>query len=311
MSLKSTAIVNEPLTTYAYGLMQDRLAAFALANAICPIVQVGAATGTYKVYDDRNAFAAPDTARPLGGHRNRIQSDASDGTYACKPQALSIALDDYEVNQSSARNTPVDLAQLKVRTLLAQKANAYSKRVTDFVFANLTAVAGRGVWSNNDIDPIDQLDEQLDALSADIGTTENIAVIMGVAEWRALRMNAKTKTRLGIKDGLALTREALVGGLLYPVNLIISGVSVTVTKPGQATVTKARTMAGYCLAVHSIPNATTQDASAFKCFSTSPVLVDAVREYRDEDANSTVYPIDWDEALVKTGSACARLLAIT
>ena len=311
MSLQSTATVNEPLTSYAYGLMQDRLAAYELANTLCPIVQVPANTGTYKVYDDRNAFSVPDTARPLGGTRNRIQASATDGTYACKPQGLSIGLDDYELNLASARNTPVDLAQMKIRTLLNQKANAYAKRVVDFVFANLTPVAGRGGWSNNDIDPIDQIDEQLDALSLDIGTTENVSVVMSVAEWRALRMHPKTKSRLGIKDGLALTRENFTGALLYPVKLIISGTAATVTKPGQATVTKARLTAGYCLLCHTQPSPSTEDASAFKCFSTSPVLVDSVREYRDENSNSTIYPIDWDEGLYKTGASCARLLAIT
>ena len=311
MSLKSTATVNEPLTTYAYGLMQDRLAAYQLASLLCPIVQVGAVSGTYKVFDDRNAFGVPDTARPLGGARNRIQANATDGNFTCKPQALSIALDDYEVNLASARNTPIDLAQLKLKTLLNQKANAYAKRVVDFVFANLTAVAGSGNWSANDVDPIDQIDEQLDGLSADTGTTEHISLVMGVSEWRKLRMNNKVKARLGLKDGLTVTRENLTGGLLYPVNLIISGTVATVTKPGQATVAKARLMAGYCLAVLSTPAPSTEDASAFKCFSTSSVLVDAVKEYRDEDANSTVYPIDWDEAIVKTGASCARLLAIT
>lgn len=311
MSLKSTATVNEPLTSYAYGLMQDRLKVYELANVLCPIVQVGAATGTYKVYDDRNAFFAPDTARALGGARNRIQANASDGTYTCKPQALSIALDDYELSLASTRNSPADLAQLKIKTLLSQKATAYSKRVTDFVFANLTAVSDRGNWTNDTVDPLDQLDEQLDALSGDVGSTENIVVVMGVAEWRKLRANAKVKTRLGLSGGVALTEEKFLSGLLFPVKLIISGVVATVTKAGQTTVTKSRTTAGYCVLTHTIPNPTTQDASAFKCFSTSSVLVDAVREYRDEDANSTVYPIDWDEAIVKTGSSCARLLAIS
>lgn len=311
MSLKSTATVNEPLTSYAYGLMQDRLKAYNLANVLCPIVQVGAATGTYKQFDDRNAFFAPDTARALGGARNRIQANATDGSYACKPQALSIALDDYEVNLASSRNTPIDLAQLKIKTLLSQKATAYSKRVVDFVFANLTAVDSRGNWTNDTVDPIDQIDEQLDALSADIGTTENISIVMGVSEWRKLRSNAKVKSRLGLTNGIALTEDKFLSGLLFPVKLIVSGVAATVTKPGQATVTKNRLAAGYCVLTYTLPDPTTEDASAFKCFSTSSVLVDAVREYRDEDANSTVYPIDWDEAIVKTGASCARLLAIT
>jgi len=309
MSLKTTATVNEFLSTYAFGLMQDRLKAFDLANTLCPIVEVGGATGTYKIYDDRNAFAAPDTARALGGPRNIVQADATDGTYVCKPQGLNIGLDDYEIAQAGTRGP--DLPRLKLKKLLNAKATAYSKQVVDFVFANLTAVAGSGNWSANDVDPLDQLDEQLDAISLDTGTAENKAIVMGVSEWRKLRMNTKAKARLGVKDGMSITTENLATGLLYPVKLIISSSVVTVTKPGQATVTKSRLMGGYCVIVHTAPNPSEDDASAFKCFSTSSVLVDGVREYRNEDNNSTMYPVDWDQDIKKTGSACARLLAIT
>lgn len=310
MGLKSTAVVNEFLTTFAYGLMQDRLAAYTLANTLCPIVQVGAATGTYKVYDDRNAFLAPDSKRPLGGPRTNIRMEATDATYSLSPRGYECGLDDYEITLAGNRN-PMDLAQLKIKTMLSKKATDYAKRAADFVFANLTAASDRGNWSDASIDPIDQIDEQLDALSGVTGSTENVSVVLGVAEWRKVRSNAKVKARLGITGGIALTREQFVNGLLFPVNLLISPTLATVTKHGQSTVTKARVMAGYCVIVHSQPSPTQDDPSFAKCFSTSPALVEAVREYRAEGNNSTMYPIDWDEDMKVTGSACARLLAIT
>jgi len=310
-SRRSTAQFNAPLTAYAYGLMQDRLATFALANLICPIVQVGAATGTFKIFDDRNAFSAPETARALGGPRTRITHDAADGTYACKPQGIEIGLDDFEADLGGP-NMPADKqAQLKIRTLTSQKATSYAKRVADFAFANLTPVPQRGNWSNDDIDPIDQLDEQLDAISLDTGTTENKALILSVAEWRALRTNAKVKQRLGLKDNLSLKREMLIDGLLYPVKLEISGVTYTPTKRGQAAAAKARVMAGYALIVHTEPNPTENDPSAFKCFSTSDVLMGDVKEYREEQSSSDIYATDWSEDIKKTGESCARLLVIS
>ncbi len=46
MALRTTATFNYPLTTYAQGIAQDRLAAFRLANLLCPIVQVATASGS-------------------------------------------------------------------------------------------------------------------------------------------------------------------------------------------------------------------------------------------------------------------------
>ena len=311
MGIRSTAQFNVPLTSYAYGIMQDSLASKRLANLLCPIVQVAAATGTYKKYDDRNSFLVEDDARALGGPRIRVKHAATDGTYAVKPRGREIGLDDFEVDLAGGLISSETQAQLKITTLLSGKATAYAKRVADFVFANLTAVADRGVWSNPDIDPIDQIDEQLDALSLDVASTENINLIMSVSEWRALRNNANVKKRLGLSGNMSLTREKFLDALLFPVQLEISGVASTGTKRGQTTVTKARVMSGYCVLAYTSPNATTDDASAFKCFSTSSVLVDGVKTYREEQSNSEIHSMDWNEDIQKTGAACARLLAIS
>jgi hypothetical protein len=41
------------------------------------------------------------------------------------------------------------------------------------------------------------------------------------------------------------------------------------------------------------------------------VLVDSVKTYREEQNNSDIHAMDWSEDIKLTGSACARLLAIT
>lgn len=295
--------------------MQDRLAAYRLAMLLCPIVQVMAATGTYKVFDDRNDFLPEDTKRPIGGPRKRLGHDATDDTYACQPHGLEIPVDDFELALAGGEENAVTsqlLAQGKMATLLSKKATSYAKRVVDFVFANLTPVADRGNFSNGDIDPIDQLDEQLELLSTFVGTTENINLVLSVGVWRKIRENAKVKARLGIKDGITLQRDNLVNGLLFPVNLEISAVAFTATKRGQAgAVAKSNMVGNYAIITHSIPNPTIDDASAFKCFSTSSALVDSVRTYREENSNSDVHAVDWSEDIKKTGAACAKLLAIT
>ncbi len=318
MGRNSTATRNVPLTTYAQGIMQDRLAAYRLANLLCPIVQVGAAVGTFKVFDDRNDFLPVDTARPLSGPRTRVTHDATDDTYACVPHGIEIGVDDFEVDLAGGSTDGVAsqlLEQGKMRTLIGKKATAYVKRVTDFVFANLTAVAGKGEFSNPDIDPIDQIDELLTALAVLAGTTENFAVALGINTWNAIRRNEKVKKRCAGVQLEAISLEQLNRSLVFPVKLEVSAVSYVSTKRGQAAtspgIAKTEAMSNYVVIANSFPNPTVDDPSPFKCFSTSSVLVDGVSTYREEKSASDIHFMDWSENIKKCGGALARLIAVT
>lgn len=307
----TTARINVPLTTFAQGFMQDRLAIYTLAQLLCPIVQVTAASGTYKKFDDRNSFLEVDTYRGIGGNRRRVAFDATDGTYNCKPHALSCAVDDHEVAEAGGVGIARELLdQGKVKGMLSLKATAYARRAVTTVLAALTAVSDRGNWSNDNIDPIDQLDEQLEALSTDVGSTENLSLIMSSTAWRKLRLNAKAKERLkGVKTAMKI--GDLTDMLMFPVAPLITAASYTGTKRGQTTITKANVLGAYAILLYSIPNPTIYDPSAFKCFSTSSVLVDNVKTYRDEDACSDVHAVDWSEDIQQTSTVAAKLLAIT
>jgi len=319
MPTRSTATFNQPLTAYAQSIMADRLANYDLANTLCPIVPVGAAAGTFKKFDDRNAFLPPETFRGIGGPRTRLKQEASDGTYNCQPHGLEIGEDDFETplvgeNIASTAVGASLLAQGKIKSMISRKSVAYANRVVSFVASQLTAVSQRGNWTNAQIDPIDQIDEQLQTIATTVASTENIAVVMSLQDWFKLRSNPIVKKRLGIKPEISLTKEMLVGGLLFPVKLVISAAALLSSKFGQTgdfAQTKTQIMAGYCIVLYSMPNPTPEDASAFKCFSTSSVLVDAIKTYRAENANSDIHACDWSEDLKATGTACASLMAIT
>jgi hypothetical protein len=230
---------------------------------------------------------------------------------------LEIGVDDFEAdlasNSGGATATNL-LSQGKIKSLVSRKATTYAKRVVDTVFGALTPVAERGNWTNNAIDPIDQLDEQLEALSLDVNSAENISIIISVSGWRKLRGNAKVKARLGIKGEMSLTKEMFLSGLLFPVQLEVSAVTATTKKFGQAAVAageKDAIVGDYCLIQHSIPNPTQFDPSPFKCFSTSSALVDAVRTYREEQSNSDIHAVDWSEDIKQTSTLAARLLALS
>ncbi|MCW5558812.1 MAG: hypothetical protein KIT22_13410, partial [Verrucomicrobiae bacterium] len=60
----SASQVVQALTNYARGVSQDRTNA--LAEFLAPTVPVGAATGKFKSFSDKNAFQTVDTARAIG-----------------------------------------------------------------------------------------------------------------------------------------------------------------------------------------------------------------------------------------------------
>jgi hypothetical protein len=317
MSVRGTATINVPLTSYAQGIASDRIGANRLAQILSPIVQVGAAVGTYKVFNDKNSFLIEDDARALGGQRKRLQFEAGDAGYSCKPRGLEIGMDDFEsdlVSTSGGAQRMALLEQGKVKSLVARKSLGYCKRVVDAFFAGYTVEGGLGKWSDPAIDPIDQLDEVLSGLSLDVSSSENITLVMSLTAWKLLRRNEKVKKRLGLNQFQTLTRPQLLDALVFPVSLEISSVTYTTKKFGQAAVgkgDKVEVIGSYAAVLQSQPNPTEFDVSPFKTFSTSSALVDSVKTYRDESSNSDVHAVDWSEDIKQTSTLSARTLAIS
>lgn len=316
MSVRSTATFNVPLTTYAQGIAGDRIASNRLANILCPIVQVGAATGTYKKFNDKNSFLIEDDARALGGQRKRLQFEANDATYNCKPRGLEIGLDDFESDMVSTSGGPQRTALLeqgKVKSMVTRKSLGFCKRVVDAWFAAFPAEAGYGQWAKPGVDPLDQIDDVLRQLSLDVSSTENITMVLSVTSWALLRRNPEVKKRLGLKTEFSLTRQMLIDALLFPVQLEVSAVTYTTKKFGQAAVgkgEKTEIVGAYCGFNYSVPNPSEMDASSFKCFSTSSALVDSVKTYRDESANSDIHAVDWSEDIEQTSTLAGRVIAV-
>lgn len=312
MSRSSTAAVNPFLTNYAQGLSQDLMGAMELINALCPTVQVGGATGQYKSFNDRNAFSVYVTSRGLGGDAKRILFDATDASYSAKPQALEVTVDQHERDLAGGEGNPLGqqrLDQSKVRALLNATALSHADKITQFVIDNTTAVADRGNWSNADIDPIDQLDEQLDALTLDVGSAQFINLVLSTSAWRALRNHPKTKARCsGVQVG-GITREQLQAMLMIPVTVVIGHLAKASNKEGQ-TIAKSRVVGSNAILTYSVPSPTEYDPSAFKVFTTGSGNIEAVRTYQD-GPRVDVHAVDWSEDIKKTSSLAVKRLAIT
>lgn len=313
MSRQSAAAINYVLTAYAQGFANDALRMQEVATVLCPVVPVTGAAGGYKLFSDENSFRVYNTQRGLGGRARRIEFDATDGTFNCEPQALEVTVDDHERALADAGGNPMAqllLDQGKVRALINSAMLSHTNKVVAFVVANTTAVAQRGNWSNPDIDPIDQLDEQLDGLSTDVGSTSNINLVLSTTAWRTLRNHPKVKARCsGVQVG-GITRDQLQGLLMFPVNVVIGALSKLTSGMGQATKTKSNVVGSNAILCYGLPNPTPYDPSAFKLFSTGDGMISAVRTIRDDLARSDVHAVDWSEDIKLTSALAVKRLAI-
>jgi hypothetical protein len=316
MSRSVSAAINYTLTAYAQGLANDIMQAQEIANAICPIVPVSGASGQFKKFSDRNSFTVYSTQRGLGGDAKRILFAATDGTFNCEPQALEVTVDKHERDLADAGGNPLAQALLdqgKVRALVNSTALSHADKVITYVNANVSAVADRGNWSNTSIDPIDQLDEQLDALTTDVGSANFINLVLSTSAWRALRNHPKVKARSsGVKVG-GITREDLGAMLMIPVRVVIGSAVKLSTKEGQTVSSggKTQVIGSNAYLTYSVPNPTPYDPSALKCFTTGNGNIEAVRTYQDPSQRFDVHAVDWSEDIQLVSSLAIRRLSIT
>lgn len=311
MGRGTSATLNYQLTNFAAGHMNDLAASMELAERLAPTVVVPGGAGQYKKFNDLNSFQVYETARAMGGGAKRIEFKAEDEFYNTEPQALEVTVDQEEREKAGDDAFAGQLLdQGKVKSLLNGAALSHVKKVTDTVVAAVAAVADRGNWSNADIDPIEQLDEQIDALSLAVGSTLNIGVTMSVGAWRTCRNHPKTKARVNGNQATPLTRQQLVDSLVIPVNLGIYGISYNTGALGQAQ-SKARIANADVFIHYSVPSPTEYDPSAFKCFTKSRSMVTSVRTYRDPSDRFDVHAVDWSEDIKQTSTIAIKRLRLS
>jgi hypothetical protein len=301
MGLRSEASVNPTLTNYASGVLNDLQSA--TADFLAPQVQVPATIGQYKAYDDKNAFQTYDTSRGVGGPARRIFMDVSEPTYNCLPQALEITIDDSERDAAGTIN-PLDLEQAKVKTLVQSSVLSHEKHVYS-VADDVTAEAGIGVWGTDTNDPVDELDQVIEAIAKDTGQMPN-AILMGMTAWRRFRNNAKVVDKQPGAALIGLNVGQASAMLVNPsTDIRIATMAYDTTKEGK---TRSNSFVNgddvYVFNRSATP--TIYDPSAFKTFVGGRGGVTAVREYRDESSRSDVYAVDWSRDVKLTSAISVK-----
>jgi len=313
-SAVASATLNYQLTAFAQGLWNDLSDVVKLAERLCPTTPVPGASGQFKKFDDKNSFMPEKTARAVGGDPTVISFSATDDTFSCQPQALEVRVDKIEDQQAGSEGDPVAgqlLDEGKIRALLNKTALSHVLDVCTYVLANTTPTAALGVWSNPDIDPIDQLDQELLALSQNCGSTQNIKLTLDVSAWNTLRNHPLVKKRTQFSQINNISLAQLNDALIFPVDVMAANVVYDAARLGQAA-NKTRALASVCLLHYSVPGATLYDPSAFKSFTVgSGSPVGNVRSYVAQNELWRGHLIDWSRDIKKTSSLSVRRLNIS
>ena len=317
LSALGSATLNYQLTAYAQGLWNDLADVVKLAERLAPSTPVPGASGQFKKFDDKNSFMPEKTTRALGGDPIVLKFNATDDSYSCQPQALEVRVDKEEEQAAGTMGGEVAndlLDQGKIRALLNKVALSHVKDVCDYVLANTTAVSGKGEWSNPDVDPIDQINEQLLAISTDCGSTQNVKITMDLGVWNTIRVHPKVKARaiFGAAAKLAsISVDQLNAALLYPCDIMPANVVYDTTALDQAA-SKSRLMSGVCLVHYSVPGATIYDPSAFKSFTVgSAGFLGAVRTYQAANQLWRGHLVDWSRDIKKTSALSVRRITVS
>lgn len=307
MSTRTQGSLNPTLTNYAQGVAQD--VNLAVADFLSPVVPVVATIGAYKTFNNKNAFMIYDTARGLGGSANRIKFAASDGTFNCKPQALEIAIDDAE-RAAIGASDPLRLEQSKVRTLVISTRLARENKVITAAKAGLSAVSGKGEWSSANVDPQNEIDEQIAAIATACGMMPN-RILFGLGAWRIYRNNPKIRDRFPGAAVVGVTLQQAASLMLNPaIEPRVAVLAKDTTKLGQ-TKSASNILGDEVFIFIGSGTPTEFDPSLMKTFEGGEGGIAAVREYRDESARSDVYAVDYSEDVQVVGSECGRRLTIT
>lgn len=305
MGLRAEAAINQTLTNYASGVLNDLQSA--TADFLAPPVTVPATIGQYKAYDNKNAFQVHETARGVGGPARRIFMDVSEPTFNCMPQALEITIDDSERDAAGTIN-PLDLEQAKVKTLVQSSVVSHERHVITTaatITADTTTVGGgvMGKWGLAAVDPVVQLDYIIEGIAKSTGNLPN-AILMGMTAWRRFRNNAKVIEKQPGAALIGLNSGQASAMLINPgAEIRISTMAYDTTKEGK-TRNQAFVNGDDVYVFIRSASPTIYDPSAMKTFVGGRGGVTAVREYRDESSRSDIYAVDWSRDVKITSTIC-------
>jgi hypothetical protein len=294
------------LTNFAAGIAPELRSP--MARRLSPFVVVNATNGHFKRYDDKNAFTLYETARAMGGDRARIEFNASDDRYDCKPQSLATTLDDDELDAAGSQDI-LGLRQAKIRTLLTAAARGHEKKVFDKILTAKAAVANKGDWTNPEVDPVQEVDEQIVAIAKDSGYMPS-DIIMSITAWQAFRLHPKVVARQPGAEIIGLTTIQAAMLFIQPgIQITIGAMPYDQVKTGKA---QSNEFIGLneVLIFYNSPTADQYDPSFSKTFTSKPGGITGAGAGRIPTKRYDEIWVDWDEDIQVVSTKLGRRITV-
>ena len=301
--------IRKDLTNYAHMLTQDLAPMRALAQVLAPVVPTGATSGLFNKFDSTMAFKAYAdlvARRAIGGQAQMIEFLSDTANYNLKPYGLRISIDQFERDQ--AGDAVSLLEEAKTRTLTVNCWLSYLVHLITLIKASVTAAAGKGVWTNANVDPIAEINEQIKAVWLATGILPN-RVVMDFGAWCVLCGNPLILKRMPGAD-IAEVSPMRIKRLLVNPNATIDVIETATLYGGglgNAAATRVGITGGSVFVLYNSPTPTPYDPSFMKTFAVTPTMFTEVFTYRQEP-HQDIYENDWTcEPQVVAASCCKRI----
>jgi hypothetical protein len=294
------ASISAALTAFAHGIAPDYTSP--LAEIMAPQCVAPAAAGSYIAFDDDESFRYVNTRRALGGKPVRIELPATAPTFDCKPHALEIPTDDFELEKVGEAGVGT-LREAKVRTLVSRSAISREYRVFQAYADGTTAESGLGTWTNAAKDPIDEINTIVIGVALATGSS-NVHLTIALNALQQLGKHPKVLARFPGAQIVNVTGDILAKMLLIPVTVHVAMMPIATEKTGK-TATKGIIGSAKVYAFITQANPSPYDPSAAKTFTTRYGQVDSVGFYEEKPFAEINY-MSWSEDVKLTGTQCVK-----
>lgn len=292
-------------TNYAHGIAPDFTSS--LAEIMAPQCVQPAASGQYIQFDDDEAFRYIETRRAMGGDMAMIDFPSTAPHFNCFPHALGIGTDAFEKERVGDAGLKM-LRESKIRTLVSRNALSREQRVYNAYANGTTAEAGLGVWTDDDKDPIDELNTIVIAVATNTGNPR-VHLVINLDVLQQLGKHPKVLGRFPGAQIINVTAAVLEKLLLIPVTIHVGMMPIALEKSGKAAV-KHFIGTGKVYALLSQPNPSPFDPSAAKTFTTTLGQVDGVG-FVEKPPFAEVNYMAWSEDIKLTGTQCVKRIDVS
>jgi hypothetical protein len=309
------ATVRKDLTSYALAVAQDAQKIRAMIARFAPTVQTGVTDGSYNKFTGRESFAKYAKAyarRAVGSQANRIPFLTDTGTFALQPYGLRIDIDNHEAQKVDG--DPAGLRMLeeaKTQALTASCFLATLGEVITAIDAAVTATAGQGKWNDPNVDPVQELNNEIKAFFLATGLVPN-KITFDFGAYCVFAGNPLVLKRMPGATVASITPANIAAMLVTPnIDVAISDVAeFNVGGVGATTQTFKSVLGGKVYIHYTSAMPSVYDPSFMKTFAQSANLFTDIYTYREEP-HLTWYENDWTAQVVVVASTLCRSITVT